>query len=78
MAELTHLNEPSVVHNLFTRYQADLIYVSLVIRCGFWDDHLLIFIDLFWPLPCYGKPVLSFANLQQRIHQNVQRAESGG
>lgn len=29
MAELTHLNEASVVHNLHTRYQADLIYVSI-------------------------------------------------
>ena len=28
MAELTHLNEPSVIHNLHMRYQADLIYVS--------------------------------------------------
>lgn len=28
MAELTHLNEASVVHNLHTRYQSDLIYVS--------------------------------------------------
>ena len=27
MAELTHLNEASVVHNLNMRYQADLIYV---------------------------------------------------
>lgn len=33
MAELTHLNEASVVHNLHTRYQADLIYVSLL-ACG--------------------------------------------
>lgn len=31
MAELTHLNEASVVHNLHTRYQADLIYVSIII-----------------------------------------------
>jgi myosin protein heavy chain len=30
MAELTHLNEASVVHNLHTRYQSDLIYVSIV------------------------------------------------
>lgn len=30
MAELTYLNEPSVVHNLQTRYQADLIYVRLI------------------------------------------------
>jgi hypothetical protein len=29
MAELTHLNEASVVHNLHMRYTADLIYVSL-------------------------------------------------
>ena len=28
MAELTHLNEASVVHNLHMRYQTDLIYVS--------------------------------------------------
>lgn len=27
MAELTHLNEASVVHNLHTRYQSDLIHV---------------------------------------------------
>lgn len=32
MAELTHLNEPSVVHNLHTRYQSDLIYVSHIAR----------------------------------------------
>ena len=31
MAELTHLNEASVVHNLHMRYQADLIYVGLQI-----------------------------------------------
>ena len=30
MAELTHLNEASVVHNLHMRYQADLIYVGLL------------------------------------------------
>lgn len=28
MAELTHLNEASVVQNLHMRYQADLIYAS--------------------------------------------------
>lgn len=36
MAELTHLNEPSVVHNLHTRYQADLIYVSFLIHSARW------------------------------------------
>ena len=34
MAELTHLNEASVVHNLHMRYQADLIYVSYSRRAG--------------------------------------------
>lgn len=34
MAELTHLNEASVVHNLHTRYQADLIYVSIHQTCS--------------------------------------------
>jgi hypothetical protein len=34
MAELTHLNEPSVIHNLHMRYQADLIYVRGLIRDG--------------------------------------------
>ncbi|KAH0556592.1 hypothetical protein GP486_005560 [Trichoglossum hirsutum] len=29
MAELTHLNEASVVHNLHMRYQADLIYLPI-------------------------------------------------
>lgn len=31
MAELTHLNEASVVHNLNMRYKADLIYVSILL-----------------------------------------------
>lgn len=28
MAELTHLNEPSVIHNLTVRYKANHVYVS--------------------------------------------------
>lgn len=27
MAELTHLNEPSVIHNLTVRYKANHVYV---------------------------------------------------
>lgn len=30
MAELTHLNEPSVIHNLTVRYKANHVYVSEV------------------------------------------------
>lgn len=33
MAELTHLNEPSVIHNLHMRYQSDLIYVRHLNIC---------------------------------------------
>lgn len=29
MAELTHLNEPSVIHNLTVRYKTNRVYVSL-------------------------------------------------
>lgn len=41
MAELTHLNEPSVVHNLCARYQADLIYVRATILSLSPDEQML-------------------------------------
>lgn len=34
MAELTYLNEASVVHNLFTRYMSDMIYVCDDLTCS--------------------------------------------
>jgi hypothetical protein len=37
MADLTHLNEASVIYNLRSRYKTDLIYVSI----------LVLMIDLF-------------------------------
>lgn len=47
MAELTHLNEASVVHNLHSRYQSDLIYVSFSIEIRAlqgvaWSDELTV------------------------------------
>jgi len=48
MAELTHLNEASVVHNLHMRYQSDLIYVSLESPLKFTIADL--FIDILWSL----------------------------
>ncbi|KAJ5280109.1 hypothetical protein N7478_005481 [Penicillium angulare] len=45
MAELTHLNEPSVVHNLHTRYQSDLIYT--------YSGLFLVTINPYCPLPIY-------------------------
>ncbi|KAI9814332.1 MAG: hypothetical protein M1832_005912 [Thelocarpon impressellum] len=45
MAELTHLNEASVVHNLHTRYQADLIYT--------YSGLFLVAVNPYCPLPIY-------------------------
>ncbi|KAI9664300.1 MAG: hypothetical protein M1829_005855 [Trizodia sp. TS-e1964] len=45
MAELTHLNEPSVVHNLHMRYQADLIYT--------YSGLFLVAVNPYSPLPIY-------------------------
>ena len=45
MAELTHLNEPSVVHNLRMRYQADLIYT--------YSGLFLVTVNPYRPLPIY-------------------------
>ncbi|OJJ72550.1 hypothetical protein ASPBRDRAFT_545788 [Aspergillus brasiliensis CBS 101740] len=45
MAELTHLNEASVVHNLHTRYQADLIYT--------YSGLFLVTVNPYCPLPIY-------------------------
>jgi hypothetical protein len=50
MAELTHLNEPSVIHNLTVRYKANNVYVSR--SCKYQQTRNLItkvaYIDLFW------------------------------
>ncbi|OAA40198.1 myosin-11 (Myosin heavy chain) [Beauveria brongniartii RCEF 3172] len=45
MAELTHLNEASVVHNLRIRYQSDLIYT--------YSGLFLVTVNPYCPLPIY-------------------------
>ena len=50
MAELTHLNEPSVVYNLFLRYTDDLIYT--------YSGLFLVAINPYKPLPIYDEKVL--------------------
>ncbi|EFZ03771.1 myosin [Metarhizium robertsii] len=45
MAELTHLNEASVVHNLKMRYQSDLIYT--------YSGLFLVTVNPYCPLPIY-------------------------
>ena len=46
MAELTHLNEASVVYNLHMRYQADLIYT--------YSGLFLVAVNPYCPLPIYS------------------------
>ncbi|CUM46006.1 uncharacterized protein AC631_01142 [Debaryomyces fabryi] len=50
MAELTHLNEPSVVYNLYLRYNDDLIYT--------YSGLFLVAINPYKSLPIYEKKVL--------------------
>ena len=47
MAELTYLNEPSVVHNLHTRYQSDLIYT--------YSGLFLVTVNPYCPLQIYNR-----------------------
>lgn len=50
MAELTHLNEPSVIYNLFLRYNDDLIYT--------YSGLFLVAINPYKKLPIYEPAVL--------------------
>ncbi|KIW47712.1 uncharacterized protein PV06_00378 [Exophiala oligosperma] len=58
MAELTHLNEASVIHNLYTRYQADLIYT--------YSGLFLVTINPYCPLPIYGNDYVRMYKGQTR------------
>ena len=51
MAELTHLNEASVVHNLQMRYQADLIYT--------YSGLFLVTVNPYCPLPIYNNEYIN-------------------
>ncbi|KIX10134.1 uncharacterized protein Z518_01215 [Rhinocladiella mackenziei CBS 650.93] len=58
MAELTHLNEASVIHNLLTRYQADLIYT--------YSGLFLVTVNPYCPLPIYGNDYVRMYKGQAR------------
>lgn len=51
MAELTHLNEASVVHNLRMRYQSDLIYT--------YSGLFLVTVNPYCPLPIYSNEYIN-------------------
>jgi myosin protein heavy chain len=61
MAELTHLNEASVIHNLQTRYQADLIYT--------YSGLFLVAINPYCPLSIY-------TNEYVRMYKNQAREDT--
>lgn len=58
MAELTHLNEASVIHNLQTRYQSDLIYT--------YSGLFLVAVNPYCPLPIYGNDYIRMYKGQAR------------
>lgn len=58
MAELTHLNEASVVHNLHMRYQADLIYT--------YSGLFLVTINPYCSLPIYTNEYVNMYKGQGR------------
>lgn len=60
MAEITHLNEPSVVYNLFLRYNDDLIYT--------YSGLFLVAINPYKKLPIYEQKVLN------RFHKQLEKA----
>lgn len=41
MANMTYLNEASVLHNLRSRYKSMLIYVSITVKPGYKDTRIL-------------------------------------
>ena len=69
MAELTHLNEPSVIHNLHMRYQADLIYVSKLTKWGNAPANSIQ--DLLWLVFGHSESVLSSSDILSGLHKHV-------
>ncbi|WEW55954.1 class II myosin [Emydomyces testavorans] len=58
MAELTYLNEASVVHNLHTRYQSDLIYT--------YSGLFLVTVNPYCQLPIYSNEYIKLYKGQSR------------
>ena len=66
MADLTCLNEASVLHNIKERYYSGLIYVS---DCHVLKPHLTPFApDLLWPVLRGGEPVQAAPHLHREDH----------
>ena len=65
MADLTYLNEASVIHNLRQRYEADLIYVCISLN-------YILMIDLLWFVFGDCQSVQKPSHLWLRLYPLVQ------
>lgn len=80
MAELTYLNEPSVIHNLTVRYKADHVYVNdricsqYCFKLTLWL--LLLLLDIFGPLFGCCESVSQTAYLLWWKHTVLSRAQA--
>ena len=75
MSNLTYLNEASVLHNLRSRYQAKLIYVSFTII----ESHIivvnLLHSDLLWSVLRCRQSVQEIPDLYQDSRQALSGKE---
>jgi hypothetical protein len=62
MAELTHLNEASVVHNLHIRYESDLIYT--------YSGLFLVAVNPYCQLPIYSNEYI--AMYKNRLREDTK------
>lgn len=88
MAQLTHLNESSVLHNLRDRYMSNLIYVRARVAASlYWALAARAFSrthcvcdrpDLLGPVPRGDQPVEAAAAVHGRDRGHVQGQEARG
>ncbi len=79
MANLTYLNEASVLWNLKARYQANLIYVSKYVTCCYGFKEIILIADLLWFVLRGREPVQEVPHLHPDHGQVVlgQEEERG-
>ena len=73
MADLTCLNEASVLHNIKERYYSGLIYVSSFLKSRICQK--FIFKDLFRTFLRCGQPLQEATHLHWENHWNIQGEE---
>lgn len=73
MANLTFLNDASVLYNLKSRYFELMIYVGQGFNCCYLLELLL---DVLWALLCCYQSIQTSSNLYRINLQNVYREET--